>query len=824
MALKGDPISLKKRIMKPKNFITRLTLVLAGLLLTIAASAQVKSTNYQIQGKVIDSATNQPLAYVTVNLKDEKNVPVKVAFTKAGGSFIFTNLPASKYIVAVVTVGHQAKTMAIDITGGKNGDMGTILLSSATKNLKEVAITANKPIIKQEIDRISYDLQADPESKVSNVLEMLRKVPFVSLDGDDNILLKGSSSYKILINGKPSSMMERDPKTILRSIPASTIQRIEVITIPPAKYDAEGLAGIINIITNKKIDNGYNGTVNITDRYPGGPGVGTSFTVKEGKFGISGYGGGNIRNLPTTENTTIRNTIGSNPTNLVQSGSGSTADKSGYFGVELSYEIDSLNLISAQFNFNGDKSTGTAKQASLLNGQTGILQSYNMTVANNGAGKGLDASLNYQLGFKNSKTRLLTFSYRYYAYSNINNTMINIFNPINFTTPDYKQFNNTTPSEQTFQVDYVQSLKKVNFEAGVKAIFRDNPSDFQYDSFNSITGQYELVPALSNNFSSTQNILAAYNTWQYKGKTWGIKAGVRIEHTATDADFASTSSTVHQNYLDIIPSVAANWDFKDNSGINFGFTQRIKRPGINRLNPFVDRSNPDFQSSGNPNLRRVLINDIQFGYHFTKKASVNIGTTYDFGQGLDLPVAIFNPATNVTYTTYQNAGKVSAVGGFVNINYPITKKWNLTFNSNVMHFWLDGIINGVLQTNTFSTISLATGTSYTLGRDWRLYAEFDISGRNPTGLQGYSTGFTGSSFSVNKQIVKNKLSLSAAIRNPFTKYRISRTETNASDFMQTNINQIYFRSYSVSLNYNFGKLKEGIKKNKRGINNDDVSK
>jgi ferric enterobactin receptor len=808
--------------MKSKNLVIYLILTVAGLL-PVVKQARAQA-NFQTSGIVTDSITQNPLDYITVNLKTDKSAPIKAMLTKSDGSFRFSKIDPLKYIITLNAVGYQTKTINIDLSNGKNADVGSILLSRLAKNLKEIAITADKPIIKQEIDRISYDLQADPESKVSNVLEMLRKVPFVSLDGDDNILLKGNSSYKILINGKPSSMMERDPKTILRSIPASTIQRIEVITIPPAKYDAEGLAGIINIITNKKIDNGYNGTVNINDRYPGGPDIGTSFTIKEGKLGISGFGGANIRNSPTTENTTNRTTIGATPTTLVQLGSGSTTDKGGYFGTELSYEIDSLNLISAQFNLNGDKSTGNAKRNSLLSGAGSILQSYNMAVSNNGTGKGLDASLNYQLGFKDNKARLLTFSYRYYVYSNVNNTMLNISDPINFTTPDYNQSDNTTPSEQTFQIDYVQPLKKVNFEAGIKTIFRKNPSDFQYNSLNPITGQYDLVPALSNNFSSNQNIYAAYNTWQYRGKNWGVKAGVRIEQTLTDADFISTVSNVHQSYLDVIPSVAANWDFKDNSGINFGFTQRIKRPGINRLNPFVDRSNPDFQSSGNPNLQRTLINSMQFGYHFTKKATVNIGTTYDFGRGLDLPVSVFDPVTNITSTTYQNVGKVAAVGGFVNVNYPITSKLNFTYNSNLMHFWLTGIANGVIQTNNLFTLSMATSIGYTLNSGWRLYGEFDISGRNPTGIQGHSSGFTSSSFSVNKQIVKNKLSLSAAVRNPFTQYRISRTETNGSNFAQANINQVYFRSYSVSLNYNFGKLKDGIKKTKRGINNDDVSR
>ena len=805
--------------MKLNRLIIYLLLIAAGLLPVLKTSAQAKL--YKLSGAIADSADKKPLDYITVVLKNDKNVTVKVMLTKNNGTFSFTGVAPLKYIIGLSAVGYQPKSVVVDMTNNQDSSTGTIFLSSQGKQLKGVSITADKPIVKQEVDRISYDLQADPESKVSSVLEMLRKVPFISLDANDNILLNGNNSYKILINGKPSGMVERDPVNILRSMPASTIQRIEVITTPPAKYDAEGLAGIINIITNKKIDNGYNGTVNMNERYPGGPGIGSSFTVKDGKFGISGFGSGSIYSSPSTTSLITRTTTGSAPTSLDQQGNGSSKGRSGSIGTELSYEIDSLNLISGQVSVNGSKSNGNSNQASLLIGQSGIIEGYDLANVNNNHGRGVDASANYQLGFKGDKSKLLTFSYRYSDYSNVNNAGLSTTNRVNYPTPDYNQDNNTSSSEQTVQVDYVKSLKQWNVEAGVKGIFRTNESNFQYNSFNQASSRFILDTALSNQFTNTQKIYAAYNTWQYKGKNWGVKAGLRVEQTVTDADFISSAATVHQSYLNVFPSIAGNWDFKDRSGLNFGFTQRLKRPGISRLNPFVDRSNPNFISSGNPNLQRVLLNAIQIGYHFTKKASVNIAATYNFGHGLDLPVAIFNPATNVTSTTYQNSGDVAGLGGNININYPITKQWNFSLNANSMYFWLSGPVNGVIQNNEFLTVSSSASTGYAFSNGWRANASLDITGRNPTGLQGSSNGFIGSSFSVNKQIVKNKLVLSAAVRNPFTQYRTSKTITNGNDFAQTNVNQVYFRTFSASLNYNFGKLKDGVKKSKRGINNDD---
>ena len=193
-----------------KHIITRIILIIA-VMLPVTIKAQSK---LQVTGIVTDSATQKPLDYITVTLKTDKNVILKATLTKDDGVFTFSGISPVKYLVTLSAVGYQSKSLPVDMTNGTSNNLGAILMSSQSKQLKGVAITADKPIVKQEIDRISYDLQADPESKVSSVLEMLRKVPYVTLDANDNILLNGNSSYKILINGKPSGMMERDPINI----------------------------------------------------------------------------------------------------------------------------------------------------------------------------------------------------------------------------------------------------------------------------------------------------------------------------------------------------------------------------------------------------------------------------------------------------------------------------------------------------------------------------------------------------------------------------------------------------------------------------------
>lgn len=802
--------------------------IIAAVLLLFLLSpvaAQTVTGESVVKGMVRDSASQKPLDFVTVTLKDSANRAIKTTLTKADGSFRLEKLAAGKYVVGLVSVSYKSKTLAVDILDKSNPtmDLGHIDLAIQQTQLSEVSITADKPIIKQEVDRITYDLQADPESKVNSVLEMMRKVPLLSLDGEENILLKGNANYKILINGKPSSMMERNPKNILRSMPASTIQRIEVITTPPAKYDGEGLAGIINIITHTKIDNGYNGSVNLNERFPvGGPGAGLNFTVRQGKFGIAVMGGGNVHSSPQTSSLTNRITTGANASNLIQNGAKESANRSGYLGTELSYEMDTLNLISGQFNINGDKSDGESNQLSQLSAQDGFLQGYHLINNHNGKGNGMDATLNYQLGFKAHKSRLLTFSYRYFQFRNDQFSSLEIQDRLNYDRPDFRQHNIGSADEQTFQIDYVWPVKKLIIEAGLKGILRINKSDFQYLSYRENSGQFELDPGQTNRFHNTQDVYGAYNTYQFALKNWEFKGGVRVEETRIDADFLSGSAQVKRSYFNLIPSVSINRKLKENTGLNIGYALRIQRPSIYQLNPFVDRSNPSFESAGNPDLKPVLADNITIGYNSSKKVPVNLLINYLSFRDLIMSAIAYDPSTNITRTSYQNTGKARLLGVNFNMNYNFTKKWNLSVNGNIAHGWVEGFVNGVPVENHGFMEYASLSTGYKFEKGWRLNGNFFMNGPYLS-LQATTNWNINTSFSVNKDLVKDKLTFSTSFNNPFAKFRNYQGESFGPDFNQLNTSQNYYRSCNVSLNYNFGKLKEGLKKNKRGISNDDVS-
>jgi outer membrane receptor protein involved in Fe transport len=774
-----------------------------------------------IRGFVSDSLSNKPADFITVTLKKEGKV-FKTSVTSQNGAFSFAEVPFGDYTLTATATGYLPKTLTVTLNASnKNNDIGIIQLTAQVNTLEGVSVTAARPVIKQEVDRITYDIQADPESKVLSALDMMRKVPLLSLDADDNIKLKGSDKYKILINGKPSSMIDQSPKDVLRGMPASSIQKIEVITTPPAKYDSEGLSGIINIITNKKIDNGYNGSLNIRHQFPvGGPSGSASLSIKQGKLGMNAYGGTGLYTAPETEILNTRTTTGLNPSLLFNIGRRKFDNNFRYGGADFSFEVDSLNLITAGFNpYSGYNNTTNNQQFSLSS--PGQVTAYDLRGKNRFEWSGLELTFNYQHGFKSSKDRLLTFSYKSNNGSNPQRNALSFSNRQNYMDPDYIQQNESRSNEQTIQIDYVHPIGKLNIEAGLKGILRENNSNFEYGTLDNQTGQYQIDPARTNKFNNTQDIIGAYNSYAFTLTNLIFKAGLRIEKTFVKANFVSNSSNIATDYFNLIPSFSVNRKFDNQSNLNFGFTQRIQRPGIYNMNPFVDRATPNYEYTGNPDLEAVLANNFELTYSKFKKGSVNIGISYNFANNTIQTVAVYNAATGITRSTFANIGKDKSLTSNLNINYPLNTKWSLTISGNIGYTWLEGVINSVFTENSGIIGYAYMNTGYKFDKQWRVNASFSYNAAN-VNLQGKSGEYYYMSFSGSKEILKDKLTLTAGVNNPFIKFRYFETFLEGPDFSQRYRGQNYNRTFSLSLNWKFGSLKESIKKSKRSINNDDV--
>jgi outer membrane receptor for ferrienterochelin and colicin len=804
-------------------------LLLSAALCCMAATAFAQKTagKNSIKGIIADSAGHQPLGFVTLILKDSlMQKTIKSGLTKDGGSFEWDGLPIKTYQILISSAGYRNKSLFLPASlwdADSSVDLGTINLAAVTTELKGVSVIATKAVIKQEIDRLSYDVQADPDSKGLTVMEMLRKVPLITVDGDDNMQLQGSGSYRIFINGKPSALMTNNPKDVLRSMPANSVQRIEVITTPPAKYDSEGLAGIINIITTKKTADGYSGTLTARYNYPWGPGAYLNGTYKKGKFGISASIGESNQSKTISNRSNYRETFAPYVSVFNQSGDRSNKGNSVYGSGELSYEIDTLNLLTAAINYNKGQYDSYSDYFTQFSSHSAGLVSQRYNLLNDGSYgyNGTDLSLNYQLGFKRNRNQLLTSSYRYSGYKNSDYSNIATANSINYHIPDYNQQNDAGTREHTVQLDYVQPVHKLIIEAGAKGIFRNNFSESAAQNRMILNGEstFSDDPTRRNDFTYHQNVLSLYNSYTYQLTNFTVKAGARLEHTHVDADFATNGSSLAMNYINVIPSLSLQRRFKNNQSLTLGYTNRLERPGIYQLNPFVDRSNPQIISSGNPALRPVLSYLLELNYSKSGNNTFNIKASYFYtGNAIQYVTRLLSDT--LSENTYANVGTNRIARLDFNDYLPISKKLNFTLNTNIFYVWISGYVNSIFYSNQGPRTNTFGSLSYKPSDGWQLGLSGGYNRRYIT-LQGSSKDYAYSYFSAAKSLFGKKLTLTGTLTNPFQK-RYAFTQYSSTDqFYQSNTNNSCYRGFNFSLVYKFGGLNSEIKKNKRNISNDD---
>jgi len=794
-------------------------LVIFCLFISLKLSAQQRPHSFVINAVVVDSATDKPLSFVTVILKNSATgQAVKSMLTKDDGSFELL-VAKDQYKLSLAYTGYLPRIISIPDSNTR-ADLGKILMVATKQQLSEVAIVADKPLLSKEIDRISFDVQADPESKSNDALEMLRKVPMITVDGNDIIQLKGSNKFQIFINGKPSALMINSPSDVLKAMPAATIKKIEVITIPPSKYDGEGLAGIINIITVKRTEQGMNGS--LFGRYNNiyGERSSLSVNVKEDKFGMNLLLGAGHQPINSQEQSARLVTY--SPTSvLTQDGFLKTGGNFNNGRADLSFEADSLHLLTGIIDFTNRRfEADPSTNSQLMTSGAGIKQSYLLnTIGQNNTGA-FDMGLSYQLGFIKNRKELLTLAYQYSWSSYLQNNTANISDPFNYSGTDYQQQNNTGTKENTFQVDFIDPVKNWVIEAGTKMILRDNQSDFYGANLDAVTGQYLTDTGQTNKFDYHQDVYSLYNTYQLKARDWTFKGGLRLEYTSISAGLSAGNSFPGQHYLNLIPAFSIQRDFKENGIISLGFAERIERPGIKQLNPFVDKTDPEFIIVGNPTLRPVVNHLAELSYSRFGVLSFNASLNYAFANNTVQTLTSVISDT-LTRSTFLNAGKDQSAGFNLSINYPITTQLTLNINSQLAHAWISGIYEQQLYHNQGNRGNAGAFARYNFNSDLNATINWGYNS-GMLYLQGKTSDFYFSSFNIIKDFDHKKFTVSLTVYDPYRQYRNVSTYTITPAFSQSNSTQNFARYVRLAFNYKFGKTKIKAIVTKPVVKNDDV--
>lgn len=788
------------------------------------------SGSFTVKGQVVDSLTNETVPYATLSIASAQapEKAIKLLACDIDGKFETTLAQAGKYILTIQSIGKAPAQKHITLSGkNRTLNLGKLYMEEDNQRLGEVTVTAQKPLVKVEIDKLSYSLEDDPEAVTSNTLDMLRKVPMVTVDGEDKIQLKGSTNFKIYMNGKPSNLLSNNPGEVLKSMPANSVKNIEVITDPGAKYDAEGIGGIINIITTKNALQGYTGSVRggatTLGRYFGG----AYFSAKIGKVGLTANYGYSHETTPWNETTSFReNLVDEQEHFLNQSGRSKRKGPFQYGNLEGSYEIDSLNLISVGANlFNGKMKNISELGVEMLDVQQNPIYRYNRNSSDQSTFGSTDVNVDYQRS-THKKDELFTLSYRFSHNpedSENESTIYDAWNYPNSRLYPQSSRNDASTNEHTVQVDYTTpTWKDQTLEVGGKYIHRQSNSETVRNFFNDSTQVWEDITSNTSSFKHTQHIYAAYLGYVFKFHKFGLKAGVRAEGTALKVNYPkAVEKNFDTHYFNVVPNATLSYQLTMSQQLRLGYNMRIQRPGIWYLNPYVNDVDPQNISYGNPNLDPEKSNNINLNYSmFAQKFSINASASYTFVNNSIQSYTFIDPENpGVSQTTYDNIGKRQQTGLFMYANWNPVPLFRIYMNGGADYTDLKSTKND-LKNSGFSG-RLFAGSQFNLPLDFRI----DLNGGyfSPwIQLQGKGSPFYFVGLRLNKDFLKKKLTLSASLMNPFWEH-IKRENTSADDTFRS-VNKTYqsTRSFQFSISYRFGTLKEGIKKVKRGISNDDM--
>lgn len=797
-----------------KRFASTAAAAIAG---TIIALAQ-----YSVSGTVVDTTgTGEPYATIRIYAATDTTCAVTMGVTSIDGTFSQGLTRAGSYQLSVASVGKKEIRRDFEVSNAApHAELGQMVAIVADNVLGEVEVVAQKPLVTAEIDRLSYDVASDEDAKANSILEMLKKVPMVTVDGQDNIKVNGSSDFKIYKNGRPDNTLSGNPSQVLKSIPANMVEKIEVITEPGAKYDAEGVNGILNIVmkSDSRID-GIMGSLYAQYNTLGQPGGNLYLTTSlNDKLTASvNYSYVNIGGDITQYNDrsfTYRETGNKETGSIWMNNKGNLH----FASLDLSYEIDTLNLVTASFSGyalgidqHGANSTQMFDQAG--NSLYSYVQRFDDGQQYNYFN--VSGRLDYQ-HLTHRKGEALNFSYLLSASgtgSVYDSRYEDLVNP-QFDYTRYLYDSDQKMWEHTFQLDYTRPFgDKHKLDVGAKYIFRRNHSA-------SSTRQDEQAP-VPLDFMHRTHVGAAYGEYSFSSGPWMARAGLRYEFARMTADYRTGNSPfMGKNLNDLVPTLSVGYRLDDKNNLRLNFSTRINRPGISYLDPTVNES-PTEVKQGNPSLVSARNHSLQATYTYIHP-KLTLNATLGGLLSNDQITQLIYTDGDTRHETYGNIGRQR--NGWLNLyaQWMPTKKTNVSVNASVTYNRYQNSDLGL--DNSHWGVSFFARASQEL--PWKLRLSLS-GGRNGGGtwdLYSYSRPSYFYMLGLQRSFLKDdRLTVQLFAMNPFLdKYQKYETVTRYGDYTGLEVSRYPQRMFQVAVSFTFGSLKASVKKTRTTITNDDV--
>jgi outer membrane receptor protein involved in Fe transport len=785
-----------------------------------------------ISGTVADSLSGKAIDYASIGLVlQESNKEINGTTTDDKGHFLIEHIPYGTYKIIIYYIGYKTGTTSnIELGKGKPiVDLGTLLLAGNQINLQEVVIVSKTPVIENKIDKVVYNVENDVTSQGGAAIDVLKKVPQVTVDVDGNVELQGNTNVRFLINGKPSSMFGNSLADALASIPASQIKSIEAITSPGAKYDAQGTGGIINIILKDNKMKGINGNINLSagTRFETGA---FNLNFRNTNFGANVFFSGNAQLSSHTPNSQKRNSFDTASTatsELFQDGY-TDFKRQGYrSGVGFDWNINKKNSINGSVAYNqfSNQNKSLTNQEQILDNASSVIQDvYSYRQSDNHASMGsVDLNVNYKKSFKKEGQELgITYSSSYGAPKS-NYLQTQTLNGSNFPYAGLSGNNPGKDNETNVSIDYVHPVNdNFSFETGVKTVQQHIKAGSEVSFLNTATTYYENDPIQSYHLSYDMAVYAGYVSTTFTLFKWlNVRAGARAEHTDLKIDFPNTFIP---SYNIVVPSLILSHKFGKEQTLKIAYSRRIERPDYSELNPFMNLSDPRNITTGNPGLKPEIGDNTELGYskNFESGANVYIGIIERINSQDLKQVTTFYPEylisdsvyTNVSITARQNIGKEYNSGCILTGSFPITKDLNLRGNFMATNRYIVSTLYvGDLNMGMRYRFSLNLSYQFPKNLIVEAFGNYNSAAMNIQGKNPQSVTYN---LALRKQFWNKKASLGLTATNPFNKYIKQETTVVTNNYTSSAIRLLPYRSFGISFTYKFGKME--FKKGKEDTN------
>jgi outer membrane receptor protein involved in Fe transport len=806
-----------------------------------SSPAAKEAANSKITGVVLDNETQKPVEFATVALTPvDSEKPLDGTVCDDKGRFTITKVAAGTYNLVISFIGYETQTIKnISVPDKKDEvNVGVVKLSTGAKVLNEVVVEGQKALIEERVDRTIYNAENDQTARGGDATDVLKRVPMLSVDLDGNVSMRGSSNVLVLINNKPSTIMASSIADALKQIPADQIKSVEVITSPSAKYDAEGSAGIINIVTKKNTLEGL--TMNI-DAGLGlrGSNLGLNGNYRRGKMGFSLGGWGranyNVNGKFSSDQYTKSSLDDTTPTYNMQRADTRNSGIFGNYNFGWDYDINEKNYMAASVRFGARNGKNHQDDLytmidTLINDDTNPVQSSLRNTVSEDLSNNVDVNLSFTHLYEKPQRELSLLGS--YSRNNRQNNFENLIRQVN-GADSYSGIRNDNDSynqEMTFQIDY-QSPIGTNqmIEFGAKDIMRKVFSEFAY--FTDEDGDGNYIPStsssLSNNLNYNQNVVGGYMSYTYTTKTnYSIKAGTRYEYTTIDAYSQTEENIEIPSYGALVPSINVSKKLANGKTIKAAYNRRIQRPSIRYLNPNIQAQNPYDVSYGNPSLDPEYTNNYEMGYStFIKGTSLNFSAFWRNTNNAIQDVRTVETESGIqrVSTTYENIGQEDAVGVNIFANVSIGKL-SLNGGTDLYYSMLNNNVPDPQSraSNEGWVASYRMFGNYNLSKGWGFQFFGFYRGRQVQ-LQGTQGGFGIYSLGLKKDLKNKKGSVGFGAENFFTTAFKIKGELNSPLVQRNTLTELHNMSFRVNFSYRIGKMSMDAKpKRRKSISNDDL--